>query len=110
MTGTSGPGIRVALVGGDLLAEARIREAVERAGGHLVRAAPDAEPIDLVVVDLEGAPAARPPARKVLGYYPHVRSDLAEAARRSGIEALPRGRFFRELPSLIEGLTEPTPG
>lgn len=98
-------GPSVAVLGGDLMAEARIRAAVEGAGGRLVRIGEGMEPevpIDLLVVDLETTePPAAGSAERVVGYYPHLRPELAAAAAGAGMEAIPRSRFFRELPELI---------
>lgn len=70
------------------------------------------EPADLVVVDLdEGGPevleelaAARERGllpRRVLGYFSHVSQEVGAAARDAGVEVYPRGRFWRELTSLL---------
>ena len=72
------------------------------------------QPVDVVVVDLDdGGPdvlaelataAERGllPSR-VLGYFSHVQEATGAAARAAGVEAYPRGRFWRELPSLLAG-------
>jgi hypothetical protein len=108
----------VVLVGGDLAARARIADAAGRAGVELVTTTPaglgpaaDRGP-ELVIVDLdEGGERAlaavagltssgtRPP--RVVGYVSHVDRDLIARARAEGIEALPRGRFWRELVNLV---------
>ena len=111
----------VLLVGGDLMARARLQDAASRAGAELHTVAKGAlsealvsDPPDLVVLDLDEGrepvlqelEAARSrgarPAR-VIGYFSHVDERLGEAARRAGCEALPRGRFWRELPRLLGG-------
>ena len=108
--------VRVLLVGADLMGRARVEEAVRRAGGTLVTCAPDElgaalrerDP-DVVIVDLDSAGAAAVAAAsgaagpRLLGYFSHVDAALGDAARSAGIDALPRGRFWRELPNLLEG-------
>lgn len=67
-----------------------------------------------VVVDLDGggteALAALATAAeqdllpgRVLGYFSHVQEQTGKAAREAGVEAYPRGRFWRDLDSLIQG-------
>jgi hypothetical protein len=107
----------VVLVGGDLNARARVGGAVARAGGDLVTTTPsglahalEGRTAKVVIVDLDGVgsaalpliSAARTGAARVLGYFSHVDHDLGEKAHSAGIEALPRGRFWRELSDLIE--------
>ena len=101
------------------MGRARVEEAVRRAGGTLVTCAPDElgavlrerDP-DVVIVDLDSGGAAAVEAvaaasgaagPRLLGYFSHVDAALGEAARSAGIDALPRGRFWRELPDLLEG-------
>lgn len=60
-----------------------------------------ADGADLVVVDL-AAPGALDAvatlnAGRVVGFAPHVDGELLAAASASGIEAMPRSRFFRAL-------------
>ncbi len=101
---------RVVLVGGDLAALARVERVAQAAGVELIscRDPADAEtqPDDLVLVDLDRiVPAAAAPLPgQVVGFYSHVAEDVAAAARAAGVTALPRGRFWRELPGLVEGL------
>ena len=108
---------RVALVGADLMGRSRVEEAVTRAGMELV-AAPPAGGIgeldaDLVVVDLDsvGAELVRSWGERsgpaAIGYFSHVDTELGEAARAAGIEALPRGRFWRTLPDVLALLERP---
>jgi hypothetical protein len=107
----------VVLVGGDLNARARVGGAVARAGGELVTTTPaglaralEGRAAKVVVVDLDGVgsdalpliSAARTGAARVLGYFSHVDHELGEKAHSAGIEALPRGRFWRQLSGLIE--------
>jgi hypothetical protein len=36
-----------------------------------------------------------------VGYFSHIDEEMAEAASLSAVHALPRGRFWRELPELL---------
>ena len=107
------------VVTSDLMARERVRSAAAQAAmavrytapGTLVDALRAATP-DVVVIDLDvgGAPAldevaaARAEALlpdRVLGYFSHVDTALGEAAERSGITAVRRGRFWSSLPDLL---------
>ena len=115
MTAGSPPVPLILLVGGDLNAQARVDAAARRSGGELRRVTPDnlgseiaAGAPALVVIDLDDVGAevlhalgvnGDPP---VVAYFSHVDVALGERAKEAGIEALPRGRFWRELPSLVE--------
>lgn len=115
MTTDSPPVPLILLVGGDLNAQARIDDAARRAGGELRRVTPEglateiaAGAPSLVVIDLDEVGAeildaiagnADPP---VIAYFSHVDVALGERAKEAGFDALPRGRFWRELPSLVE--------
>jgi hypothetical protein len=108
----------VLLVGGDLNAQVRVGDAARRAGGTLQRVAPEhlateiaSKSPSMVVIDLDevGAEAltavprdSGPDGPIVVAYFSHVDGALGESARQAGVEALPRGRFWRELPSLVE--------
>ncbi|MGH2735977.1 MAG: hypothetical protein ACRDKZ_10380 [Actinomycetota bacterium] len=105
---------RVAFVGADLMGRARIDDAVRRAGMELtVLASPrpgDVDQIaaDLVLIDLDAAGVEfvrawgdRGSAIRAIGYFSHVDATLGEAASAAGIEALPRGRFWRTLPEIL---------
>jgi hypothetical protein len=104
---------RVLLVGGDLSARARLDAAAQRAGWDLRTCRPEdaaevvgAEPVDLVVADLDSGrdvalEALRDVAVRVVGFYSHVDTALGEAATVAGVEAVPRGRFWRELDDLL---------
>jgi hypothetical protein len=108
----------VLLVGGDLNAQVRIGDAAHRAGGTLQRVAPEdlateiaSKAPAMVVIDLDEvgtrALTAVPDdsgsvGPMVVAYFSHVDGALGESARQAGVEALPRGRFWRELPSLVE--------
>jgi DNA-binding NarL/FixJ family response regulator len=103
------------LVGGDLLAQGRLRAAADELGVILhtttaksMRARLAAVEPDVLILDLdseaavlEGLAAARAEElvpQRVVGYFSHVNEALGEAARRAGVEAVPRGRFWRTLP------------
>jgi FAD/FMN-containing dehydrogenase len=110
---------RLLFVGTDLAARSRLEIAARRAGAELATAnfgsiadALRATPSDVLVIDLDGG---REPAlveleqarsegllpERVLAYYSHVDDALAEAARASGLDPIPRGRFWRQLHDLI---------
>ena len=101
------------LVGSDLSARARLEAAAQRAGWDLRTCRPDdaaevvrREPVDLIVADLDygrdvALEALRDVTARVVGFYSHVDATLGEAARAAGVEAVPRGRFWRELDELL---------
>jgi hypothetical protein len=121
MRGNRLPGVTtVLLVGGDLMAKARLVDAASRAGATLETASPaglrarvrEVAP-SLVVIDLDGGrddvlnelrAASKEelgPAR-VVGYYSHVDRALGEAAEQAGCETWPRGRFWSALDELLQ--------
>ena len=90
---------------------ARILRATARALSSLADQTPA-----LVVVDMEwadGSPSeairtarSQEPSPVVLAYLPHVRTDLAEAAKHAGADlTLPRSKFSATLPELLERYT-----
>jgi hypothetical protein len=107
------------LAGGDLMAKARLREAAATAGVVLV-ARPAAalldalaeRSFDLLIVDLDEGQTSLladlslarergiAPGRAV-GYFSHVDASLGERAKEAGCDALPRGRFWRSLPDIL---------
>ncbi|MGH2751371.1 MAG: hypothetical protein ACRDK3_10965 [Actinomycetota bacterium] len=107
----------VLLIGGDLMARARIEGAAAAASlkvesltaealGSLDRL-PEA---DLVVLDLDtgGSSLIRAWAElsggagpRTIGYFSHVDVELGRQARTHGIEAWPRGRFWRTLDDIF---------
>lgn len=109
----------VVAVSGDLMARARLEDAAARAGARLELASVDTftEKLrsfrpDLLVLDLdvgrdkllqrlnEARAHGFLPAG-VVGFVSHVDVALAKAARAAGCEAIPRGKFWRELPDLL---------
>ncbi len=120
----------VALVGGDLMARARLQDAADRHGVELLSVAPgtleqalrDTE-LEILILDLDagGIPLleeldhvreAGPAPARVVGFFSHVDHALGEAATSRGCDAMPRGRFWRTLPELLGPLgrksTEPS--
>jgi hypothetical protein len=109
----------VLLVGGDLNAVARVEAACAAAGRELRRTTVERlgyalrESPALVLVDLDGAPEALPilaateaiSPERVVAYFSHVDTEAGERAAGAGLKALPRGRFWRELPDLIGRLS-----
>ena len=108
----------------DLMFLSRIREAA-KAGGAVVRAARSVSDVleacrggaRTVIVDLDSArlPAleavsavAGDPALadvRLVGFYSHVETERARAAREAGCrEVLPRSAFVRQLSELIGGI------
>jgi DNA-binding NarL/FixJ family response regulator len=110
----------VLLVGGDLLAKARLRDAASRAGATLESASPETlrarlREVDpsLVVLDLDGGrdevlKELRASSKqelgqaRVVGFYSHVDRALGEAAEQAGCEAWPRGKFWTALDGLLQ--------
>jgi len=103
------------LVDADLLARGRIEAA---ATGTSVTVASSASPpppgdFSLVVVDLDrGGRAALAWVDalrgegfegRVVGFFSHVDEEAGRTAAEAGITVFPRGRFWRELPRLLEG-------
>jgi hypothetical protein len=107
--------MKLLLASRDLAARARVQDAVERSGWSMATASPgDLGPAAaehapaLVVIDLDeaGVDALGPPGVRAIGFFSHVDRPLAEAARAAGIEAVPRGRFWRTLPQLLAAIAE----
>jgi hypothetical protein len=108
--------MKVLLASRDLAAQARVADAAHRAGWTLVTArtgdlgeALQEHAPELVVLDLDEAGESGlrefgsvDPARAV-GFFSHIDARLGEVARAAGVEAVPRGRFWRTLPQLFEG-------
>ena len=109
----------VVMIGGDLMARSRVEQAAQAAGLRLVRlafedlAALERPPqADVVVLDLDdGGRAlidrwvalAGDEAPRAIGYFSHVDVALGEHAGANGIEAMPRGRFWRTLGETLAG-------
>ena len=110
----------ILFVGSDLRARARLEglrdvdvEAVrpEAVGRH-----PTFDQ-DLAVVDLdergvEPVMALRQAGfgERVVGFFSHVDATLGRAAAEAGVETYPRGRFWRELESIVAGPSQSGPG
>jgi len=111
----------VLLIGGDLMAKARVEAASKRAGAELVtapshdldgalsRTRPELLILDLdsggagLLDDLKGALAKGLPPGRVVGFYSHIDDELRRGALEAGCTPLPRGRFWRELGDTIGG-------
>ena len=107
------------LAGGDLMARSRLEQAAARHGlelhsvkpGALAETLAEMNP-EIVVLDLdsgtaallnelpkaEGSGVTRP---RLLGYFSHVDEDLGHTASAAGVEAHPRGRFWRSIDDLL---------
>lgn len=100
---------RVLVVSDDLMFGSKISEGLA-AAGYEVRIAAEPEPDEgeeLVIADLETvdheALGALP--QPVLGYYPHVSTEIRDSARRAGVsEVVPRSKLNRDLLILVSGL------
>jgi DNA-binding response OmpR family regulator len=106
----------VLFVGDDLMARARVEDAAKRSGarvevvtlGEIGSKVGDGDAVVLVDLDRAGpdglAGLSEVAGRaRVIGYFSHVDEELGKKARAEGVEALPRGRFWRELPSILAG-------
>ena len=100
------------------MARTRLEAAAARRGlevhsvtpGALARALTEMEP-EIVVLDLDsgaslldelgGVEAPHTKRPRLLGYYSHVDEDVGRAAAAAGVEAHPRGRFWRSLDDLL---------
>jgi hypothetical protein len=107
----------VLIIGGDLMARSRIEQAAAAASFSVERMAVDAlgslteiPSADVVILDLDSggrglvdswSARAGDSGPRVLGYFSHVDSDLGDHARARGIEAVPRGRFWRTLEATL---------
>ncbi len=111
----------VLLVDADLMAQARLGDAVRRLDREmrttqtagLVEALLDSDP-EILVLDLDNgaekllselgkARRAGITPKRVVGYYSHVDVELGDAARAAGCEPIPRGRFWRALNEVLAG-------
>jgi hypothetical protein len=116
------PKRRVVLVVPDLLFATRIVETAKQLGVEALAssrpAAADAcraAPTDLLIVDIESTPDldglrreldAHPETTRVrmVGFYPHVRAELREAALAARLDlVLPRSAFTTRLSRLLSG-------
>ena len=107
------------LASGDLMARSRLEQAAARHGlelhsvkpGALAEALVEMKP-EIVVLDLDSGTAAvlddLPKAEgrhrtgpRLLGYFSHVDEGLGRAAAAAGVEAHPRGRFWRSIDDLL---------
>ncbi len=108
--------MKILLASGDLQARTRVEAAAERLGHELEVAAAvgfgsrlDSD-IDLLILDLDAgrdaaiaeiAAAGDEPPRRVLGFYSHVDTALAQHAAEAGVETVRRGAFWREIDEVI---------
>jgi hypothetical protein len=110
----------IAVVGGDLMALSRIEAAATANSLGLRRLSQgDLESIDeppaveLVILDLDSggrelvdawSSLAGDSGPRAVGYFSHVDATLGDHARAKGVEALPRGRFWRSLDEILAAL------
>ena len=111
--------MKIILISSDLMARGRLEPAATAAGAELetVSVAGLLERLrgegpDVLVLDLDGggrdllraveaAGAEGILPGRVIGYFSHVDEDLGRAAAEAGVEAYPRGRFWREASVLL---------
>ena len=112
----------IAIVGGDLMARSRIESAaaansleVQRLSQGDLESLENPPNVALVVLDLDSGGASMIDAwsslagesgPRAVGYFSHVDANLGDHARSNGVEAMPRGRFWRSLPELFSGALE----
>jgi hypothetical protein len=103
---------RVVALAPDLFFASKI-EATLSAAGHEVTIVSSpveltaaAERADLVIVDLDSAPALDAPlGTPRLGFYSHVDVDVRRRAEEAGFDlVVPRSRMAREMPDLVTKL------
>jgi hypothetical protein len=110
----------IAVIGGDLMARSRIEAAATANSVEVQRLSQDdlgsldrPPAVELVVLDLDTGGRALIDAWKSLagqsgpraiGYFSHVDAALGDHARSNGVEALPRGRFWRSLDEILGAL------
>jgi hypothetical protein len=110
----------IAVVGGDLMARSRIEAAATAHSLDVQRLSQDdlgslAEPpaVELVVLDLDSggrtlidawSSLAGDSGPRAVGYFSHVDVALGDHARAKGVEALPRGRFWRSLDEILAAI------
>jgi hypothetical protein len=108
----------VLVLGADLLGRTRIEEAIQRSGltprsislnklnevdiseVRAIFADVDSDEVLEAVIELDLGDEDPPR----IGYFAHVDRARADRVKAAGWSAMPRGRLFRELPSLLENL------
>lgn len=108
--------MKILLASGDLQARARVEAAAERLGHELEVAAAVAfgprldRSIDLLILDLDAgrdaaiaeiAAAGDEPPGRIVGFYSHIDTALAEHAASAGVETVRRGAFWRDIDEVI---------
>ncbi len=93
--------MNVAIISNDLMDRSRIDAAVRAAGGRVT----DLEIANVVFVDLRAVSpreiTAHAEMATVVAYGPHVAVDVLAAAAAAGAIAMPRSKFFAQLPELL---------
>jgi hypothetical protein len=100
----------------DLMGRSRLLDAAAKLGLELDFVSPSEAgkrlegDYHLMILDLDESSSVLPllqqpdapqrPAR-VIGYYSHVREDIARDAAGAGVQAYPRGRFWRDLSAIL---------
>ncbi len=106
----------IVVIDADLLAFERIRSTAESLGKTVHSAThesfdPGLEDLETVIIDLDrggeevlptiGALAESNPGLRILGFFSHIAPEIADRARTAGCTPYPRGRFYRELSTLL---------
>lgn len=104
------------LASGDLQARTRVEAAAERLGHEIEIAAAVGfgsrldHDIELLILDLDAgrdaaiaeiAAAGDEPPPRVIGFYSHIDTHLAEHAAEAGIETIRRGAFWKGIDEVI---------
>ena len=103
-------GVRIEEAGKSLGASVETGTVSGDFGVQIMGVKPSVVVADLAVEGLDIgalAAAARATGTPLIGFYPHVDTDLRRRARAAGVERLyPRSRFLRELPVILRGALE----
>jgi hypothetical protein len=96
---------RIAFVGSDLNARLRL-EAVADVSVTSPAHPPEASETAVIDLDAAGADAVAELRAagfdgRIVGFYSHVQEELGAAAAAAGAEIYPRGRFWRELATIL---------
>jgi hypothetical protein len=102
----------VVLVSTDLLAQSRVSAAADAAGWSYATAHPKMSgPLeaDLLILDLDAIDAwgrfrDAAPADRTVGFYSHIDKRRKAAAEKHGVDAIPRGAFWKKLSELLDGV------
>jgi hypothetical protein len=102
---------RIVVLSSDLMLSSKV-EATLHAAGHEVTLSPSLgeapiEGAELLIADLEscGPESLVGLGMPVLGYYPHTKNEIRQAAEAAGVDlVVPRSRMAREMTELVARL------